>query len=82
MPPMFLPSLVSVAALAVSVPTIAAPPSSTQKTTLKYNAKTQKYCMVEPAVTGSRIDQTICKTSAEWSAAGLNMPKAVLLAQK
>ena len=82
MPPMFLPSLVAVAALAVSVPTIAAPPSSTQKTTLKYNAKTQKYCMVEPAVTGSRIDQTICRTSAEWSAAGLNMPKAVLLAQK
>ena len=82
MTPIFLPSLVAVAALAISAPTLAAPSGSTQKTALKYNAKTQKYCMVEPAVTGSRIDQTICRTSAEWSAAGLNMPKAMLLAQR
>ena len=82
MTPIFLKSFVAVAALAISVPAFAAPSTSTQTTVLKYDAKTQKYCMVEPAMTGSRIDRTICKTSAEWSAAGLNMPKAVMLARK
>jgi len=73
MTPIFLKSLVAVAALAISVPAFAAPSTSTQTTVLKYDAKTQKYCMVEPAMTGSRIDRT---------AAGLNMPKAVMLARK
>ncbi|RZL75051.1 MAG: hypothetical protein EOP66_11310 [Sphingomonas sp.] len=82
MTPIFVKSLIAVAVLATSAPILAAPTGSPQKTVLKYNAKTQKYCMNMPAITGSRIEQTVCKTSAEWSAAGLNMPKTVMLAQK
>ncbi|SFO25937.1 hypothetical protein [Sphingomonas sp. OK281] len=78
----FLKSLVAVAVLTASAPILAAPSGSTQKTVLKYDAKTQKYCLNEPAMTGSRIRQTTCKTAVEWSAAGLNMPKTVMLAQK
>ena len=78
----FLKSLVAVAVLATGVPALAAPQDSMQKTVLKYDAKTQKYCLNDPAVTGSRIGRTTCKTSAEWSAAGLNMPKTIALAQK
>jgi len=82
MTPIFLKSLIAVSVLATSAPILAAPSGSAQKTVLKYNAKTQQYCLKESAVTGSRIDHVSCKTAAEWSAAGLNMPKTVMLAQK
>lgn len=78
----FLNSLVAVAALATSAPILAAPAGSTEKTVLKYDTKTQKYCMNAPAETGSRIGRTICKTVAEWSDAGLNMPEPLALAQR
>lgn len=82
MTPIFLKSLIAFAAVATSVPILAAPSDSAQKTVLRYDAKTQKYCMNEPAVTGSRISQATCKTAKQWSAAGLNMPQTVALAQK
>jgi len=82
MTPIFLKSLIAVAVLATSAPILAAPSGSVQKTVLKYDAKTQRYCVKEPAITGSRISQMTCKTAAQWSAAGLNMPKTVILAQK
>ncbi len=82
MPSIILKSLVAAAVLATGAPVLAAPSNAPQKTTLTYNAKTQKYCMVEPASTGTRIDRVICHTSAEWSAAGLNMPKTTELAAK
>ena len=77
----FQKTLVAVAALAVSVPAFAAPSAATQKTVLKYDAKTQEYCLSESATTGSRIGRKICKSAAQWSAAGLDMPKTVVLAQ-
>ncbi|HXH14605.1 MAG TPA: hypothetical protein VNJ10_00560 [Sphingomonas sp.] len=64
------------AALAGSAPAFAAPSGSQTKTILKYNAKMQKYCLTDPAVTGSRIATVTCKTAAAWTAAGLDMPKA------
>jgi hypothetical protein len=77
-----LKSLALATVLVASAPAFAAPTSSPQKTTLKYDAKTQTYCVKEPATTGSRIGHTTCHTAKEWSALGLNMPKTTLLAQK
>lgn len=69
------------AVLVASGPALAAP-TVPEKTVLKYDAKTHKYCMTSPAVTGSRIRQTTCQTAVEWSALGFDMPKSTLLAQK
>ena len=68
--------------LVASAPAFAAPASSPQKTMLKYDAKTQKYCLTEVAATGSHIGRTTCQTAKQWSALGLNMPNTTLLAQK
>ncbi len=65
--------------LAAAAPKAAGTP---EKTMLKYDAKTHKYCLTEPAVTGTRIDRVLCKTADRWAAAGLNMPKDLMLAQK
>lgn len=73
---------VTLATLLVASAPVFAAPTDPQKTVLKYNAKTHKYCLTEPAITGSRIRQTTCQTAAEWSALGLDMPKSTLLAQK
>ena len=77
-----LKTLALATALVVSAPAFAAPSAPQQKMLLKYDAKTHKYCLTDPAVTGSRIDRTVCQTSAEWTARGLNMPKQTLLADK
>ncbi|MES3151479.1 hypothetical protein [Sphingomonas faeni] len=77
-----LKSLVVATVLATAAPVVAAPSDAPQKTTLTYNAKTHKYCMVELASTGSRVERITCHTSAQWSAAGLNMPKTMDLAAK
>ena len=69
-------TVLAAAALAGSAPAFAAPSGAQTKTVLKYNAKMQKYCLTDPAVTGSRIAPITCKTSAEWTADGLDMPKA------
>lgn len=82
MTPIVLKSLVAVAVLATSAPILAAPSRSTEKTLLRYDAKTDKYCLTVPAETGSRIGKTICKTAVQWSDAGLDMPKSVVLAQR
>jgi hypothetical protein len=79
-----LKSLAIAAAVATAVPAFATPAT----TVLKYDAKQQKYCLADPAPTGSRIQRTTCLTAAQWSANGLDMPKtnapadATLLAQK
>jgi len=71
---LFLNSLIAASLLVSATPVLAA--GASQPTTkLKYNAKMQKYCMIDPAVTGSHLQQQTCKTSAQWSAAGLDMPK-------
>ena len=77
-----LKSLALASVLVASAPAFAAPSDPQQKTVLKYEAKTQKYCLTDPAVTGSRIGRTTCQTAKQWSALGLNMPKSTELAQK
>ncbi|WP_380781573.1 hypothetical protein [Sphingomonas sp. R86520] len=78
-----LKSLAIAAVVATAAPAFAAP----GKTLLRYDAKQQKYCAIEPAMTGSHIQRTTCLTAAQWSANGLDMPKTLpadttLLAQK
>jgi hypothetical protein len=79
-----LKSLAVAAAVATAVPAFAAPAT----TVLKYNAKQHKYCVTDPAPTGSHIERTTCLTVAQWSANGLDMSEAkapanaTLLAQK
>ncbi|MES3101024.1 hypothetical protein [Sphingomonas faeni] len=73
-------SLLAITALAVGTPAFAAPSGAAYKTVLKYDAKTQKYCLTEAASTGSRIGRVTCLTSAQWTAQGLEMPKTVVLA--
>ena len=74
------------ALLASGAPMLAAaapkPAATPERTKLTYDAKTHKYCLTEPAVTGTRIDRILCRTANQWAAAGLNMPKDVMLAQK
>lgn len=82
MPSTILKSLIAATVLVGSAPVFAAPTEAPQKTLLKYDAKTQKYCLTEAATTGTRIDSITCRTSAQWSALGLNMPKTVVLAAK
>lgn len=87
MPSIILKSLFAAAALAGAAPMLAAPvfaaPSDAPPTvSLKYDAKTGKYCLTEPAATGSHIDRITCQTSARWSAQGFGMPKTVKLAAK
>ena len=77
-----LKSLALATVLVASAPAFAAPSDPQQKTVLKYEAKTGQYCLTELAMTGTRIDRKTCRTSAQWSEAGLNMPKATELAQK
>lgn len=81
MPSIILKSLIVATVFASSAPVLAQS-AAPQKTLLKYDAKSQKYCLTEAAMTGSRIDRVTCRTSAQWSAAGLNMPKTVVLAAK
>jgi hypothetical protein len=66
-----LKSLAIAAVIGTAAPAFAAP----AKTVLKYDAKQQKYCLTDPAPTGSRIQRNTCLTSAQWSANGLDMPK-------
>jgi hypothetical protein len=68
--------------LVASAPAFAGPITSPQTTVLKYDAKTQKYCLTDSAMTGSHIGRTTCQTAKQWAALGLQMPKATLLAQK
>lgn len=81
MSPIILKSL-AIVLVSVSAPAFAAPYGTQAKTVLKYDAKTRKYCATEPAITGSRISPITCMTAAQWSAAGLDMPKPVAVAQK
>ena len=80
-------ALITIAIATAASPTIAnaAPRGSAtqaQMTTLKYDAKSRKYCLTEPAVTGTRIDRITCRTASAWAASGLDMPKELILAQK
>ncbi|MEG3082945.1 hypothetical protein U1707_04765 [Sphingomonas sp. PB2P12] len=74
MSPFILKSLIVVTALVSAAPILAA--GGSQPTTeLKYDARTQKYCVTDAATTGSRLRHTTCKTATQWSAEGLDMPK-------
>ncbi|MES3081251.1 hypothetical protein [Sphingomonas faeni] len=77
-----LKSLALATVLVASAPAFAAPSNLQQKTVLKFDAKTGQYCVTEPAMTGTRINRKICRTAAQWSEAGLSMPKSTELAQK
>ena len=79
---MILKSLALASVLVASAPAFAAPSDPQQKTVLKYEVKTGQYCLTEPAATGSLIGRKTCQTAAQWSEAGLNMPKSIELAQK
>ncbi len=72
-------SFAAIALLAAASPALAA---TEQTTTLRYDAKTGRYCLTEPAATGSHIQKTFCKTTAQWAAAGLTMPQNTQLAAK
>lgn len=72
-----LKSFIVATALVSAAPVLAA--GGSQPTTeLKYDAKTQKYCIIDPAVTGSHLPRKTCKTATQWSADGLDMPKAAI----
>ncbi len=77
-----LKSLIAATVFVSGAPVFAAPADAPQKTSLKYDAKTNKYCMTEAPVTGSHISRITCQTSVQWSAQGLDMPKTVILAAK
>lgn len=79
--PSIILNLAAATALIAGAPVLAASASPT-RTVLKYDAKSGKYCMTDPAVTGSRLERITCKTATQWSAEGLDMPKATMLAQK
>lgn len=81
MPSTLLKSLIAVSVLVSNAPAFAAASDAPQKTKLKYNAKTRKYCMTEPATTGTLLDRVTCLTAAKWSAKGLDMPNSTLLEQ-
>ncbi|MCK8457232.1 MULTISPECIES: hypothetical protein [Sphingomonas] len=76
MPSLILNSFIAAAVLVTAAPSLAAETQPTTK--LKYDAKTQKYCVTDPAVTGSHLRKTTCRTATQWSVAGLNMPKTDL----
>lgn len=82
MPSIILKSLAVVALVAASAPALAVQSGSPEKTVLRYDAKTRKYCVTESAVTGSHLRKETCMTVAQWSAAGLDMPKPLIVAQK
>lgn len=73
MPSLILNSFIAAAVLVTAAPSLAAGSQPTTK--LKYDAKTQKYCVTEPAATGSLLRKTTCRTATQWSAEGLDMPK-------
>ena len=68
-------------ALVVGAPALAAS-TSPAKTVLKYDAKSGKYCVTDPAITGSHLQRITCKTATQWSSDGLDLPKTTMLAQK
>jgi hypothetical protein len=74
-------SLLVGAILASATPAFAQPDSK-DTTTLRYNAKTHLYCLTTEPNTGSFIPAVTCQSAAKWTAAGLNMPKSVMLAQR
>ncbi len=78
MPSLILNSFIAATVLVTATPSLAAGSQPTTK--LKYDAKMQKYCVTDPAVTGSHLQNRTCKTAAQWSAAGLDMPKTTMVA--
>jgi hypothetical protein len=75
-----LKSLLFGAVLASTTPVFAE--TAKPKTTLRYDAKTQLYCLTTEAITGSMISKVLCQSAAKWTAAGLDMPKTPMLAQR
>lgn len=51
------------------VASVAAPAAAGQSA----QADNQRYCFRE-AMTGTRIERTVCKTKSEWSAMGVKLP--------
>jgi hypothetical protein len=74
---LILKSLIATAML-VTAPSLALAKSA-PTTELKYDAKTRKYCLIDPAVTGSRLVHKTCKSATQWSADGLDMPSKTLV---
>ncbi|KQN27194.1 MULTISPECIES: hypothetical protein [unclassified Sphingomonas] len=76
MPSLILNSFIAAAMVVTAAPALA---GETQPTTaLKYDAKTQKYCLTDPAVTGTHLQRKTCKSATQWSADGLDMPKTTM----
>lgn len=59
---------------AASVPAMAGEPAGTYKQKLTYDAKTGKYCAKE-ALTGSRMEKSICRTREQWVNQGVVIPE-------
>lgn len=76
----FIRNSLIAATLLVSAAPVFAAGGSQPTTELRYDAKTHTYCVLNPAVTGSRLQHKTCKTAAQWSAEGLDMPKTTITA--
>ncbi len=76
--PSFIRNSLIAATMLVSAAPVLAAGGSGPTTRLTYDAKTQTYCVQDPAITGSHLSRRTCKTAAQWSADGLDMPKTTL----
>lgn len=68
---------------AVATPAFAQPQGMFGQAKVTFNQKTNQYCLTE-TVTGSRIPQITCRSTADWASEGLTITRkpAVQLAQR
>lgn len=70
-------SAILIAAIAIGAvaPAFAASQRDSEKTTMTYDAKRDKYCFSQ-MVTGSRLPQKDCRTKQDWAKDGLQIQDA------
>ena len=64
--------LIAVVALGATAPAFAASQTDSEKPTVTYDAKRDKYC-ISQMVTGSILPQKDCRTKKEWAKNGLTI---------
>ena len=70
-------SAILIAAIAIGAvtPAFAAPQRDSQKATMSYDAKRDKYCLSQ-MVTGSRLAQRDCRSKQDWAKEGVQIQDA------
>jgi hypothetical protein len=66
--------LIAAVALGAAAPVLATPRTADgQSLKMSYDAKHDKYCVVNEKVTGSLLPQKECRTKEDWAKAGLQI---------